>query len=258
MGRVTVTAKEQLAEAVKRSGRRSTVQLPEEFARIQDPGDTSTPLSSLFLQGEVALKIYLTLVMLTAAEPHKLRRVVPDHYWAELLGYEELNPADPIAGAGTRRVRRAMKALGAGGPEGKGWVTRTLDRGRGYAITVVHPDGPKRAPYITIPLEFWSRGWINVISARGLFVYLCLRLVLAGKKDHEGAHVSTTDRARFLIKDDTWQRGVRELEELGLARSETTRAAPDRWSTDLRIRKVYYLNTEFLKENDSRLEPVVL
>ncbi|MGY2148824.1 hypothetical protein ACW9HM_05040 [Nocardia gipuzkoensis] len=234
------------------------MQLPEEFARIQKVGDASTPLSTLFVEGDVALKLYLTLVMLTRRSPHELFRVVPDHYWAELLGYEELNSADPITGAGTRRIKRAMKALEKGGPDGHGWITRTTERGRGFRITVVHPPEPMRAPWITIPLELWSRGWINVLSARALFVYLCLRLTLAGKEDKQGAHVSTSDRSRFAIKDDTWQRGMKELEELGLAWSEITRVAPDRWSTDLRIRKVYYLNTTFLKENDSPLEPVDL
>ncbi|WP_237771090.1 helix-turn-helix domain-containing protein [Kribbella sp. ALI-6-A] len=28
------------------------------------------------------------------------------------------------------------------------------------------------------------------------------------------------DRERFAIKDDTWQRGIKELEALGLVRSE--------------------------------------
>lgn len=254
MGSVTVTAKSLLEQAVKKSGRRSTVQLPEEFVRIQQASEKSTPLSTLFLQGEVALKVYLTLVLLTRKPPHELYKVVPDHYWAELLGYEELNDADPIAGAGTRRVRRAMKALEKGGPDGKGWIARTAERGRGFKIAVVHLPEPNRAPWITIPLEFWSRGWINVLSARALYVYLCVRLVLAGKPDNEGAHVSASDRKKFAVKDDTWQRGMKELETFGLARSEITRVAEDRWATDLRERKVYYLNSDYLKNNDSPLE----
>ncbi|PBC36091.1 hypothetical protein CJ178_32320 [Rhodococcus sp. ACPA4] len=151
-----------------------------------------------------------------------------------------------------------MKALEKGGPDGNGWITRTPERGRGFKITVVHLPEPKRAPWITLPLELWSRGWINVMSARALYVYLCLRLVLAGKPDSEGSHVSTSDRRRFAVKDDTWQRGMKELEALKLARSEITRVAEDRWTTDLRERKVYYLNSEFLKVTDSPLEPLAL
>lgn len=257
MGSVTVTARKLLADAVKKSGRRRTVQLAEEFARIQEANQASTGLSELFALGEVPMKLYLSLVMLTRQPPHELFRVVPDHYWAELLGYEELNDADPIPSAGTRRVKRAFVTLGRAGPGGTSLVTRTRIRGRGARISVpVHPPQPARAPWITIPLELWSRGWLNVMSARALFVYLCLRLVLAGKADEEGSHVTAWDRERFAIKEDTWQRGTKELERLGLVRTEIARVAVDRWTTDLRERKVFYLNNQFLIDNDSPLEPV--
>ncbi|PQP14042.1 hypothetical protein C5613_41470 [Rhodococcus opacus] len=260
MGSVTVTAAELLSSAVEKSGRKSSVQLPAQFARIQKHGDTSTPLSRMFTQGEVTLKLYLTLVMLTRQEPHSLYRIRPDHYWAGLLGYEELNDADPIPGNGTRRIKRAMRNLEKGGPDETGWITRTRVPGRGFEITVVHPPGPMVAPYITAPIQLWSRGWINVMSARALFVYVCLRLVLAGKDDDHGAHVSAWDRKRFAIGDDTWQRGMKELVALQLARSETDRVTANRWSSDLSKRKVkvYYLNNTYLLSNDSPTEPVDL
>ncbi|CCK62874.1 hypothetical protein [Mycobacterium canetti] len=258
MGSVTVTAKHLLAEAVKNSGRKTSVQLPSEFARIQLPTDTATPLSTMFAQGEVTLKLYITLVLLTRKPPHELYKVFPDHYWAEMLGYEELNDADPIPGAGTKRIKRAMAVLQTGGPCGNGWISRTREPGKGYSITVTHLE-QTYAPWIGIPLELWSRGWINVMSARALFVYLCLRLVLAGNNnDQSGAHVSSADRKRFAIKDDTWQRGMKELEKLKLARSEIGKSTANRWSTDLRTHKIYYLNNGYLTDNDSPLEPVEL
>ncbi|MGO4254992.1 hypothetical protein [Marmoricola sp. RAF53] len=252
-----MTAKKLLTEAVRKSGRRSTVQIAEEYARIQSPEQAATELSRLFAQGEVVMKLYLTLVLLTRQPPHELFRLVPDHYWAELLGYEELNDADPIPGAGTRRIKRALTVLASAGPGDSPMVVRTPVRGRGARFTVpIHPPLPSRAPWITIPLELWSRGWINVMSARALFVFLCLRLVLAGKPDEEGAHVSSWDRERFAIKEDTWQRGVRELELLGLVTTATARVAVDRWTTDLKLRKVYFLNNRFLVDTDSPVEPV--
>jgi hypothetical protein len=255
-GSVTVTAKRLLEDAVKKSGRHTTVQLAEEFARIQKPDERSTVLSNLFALGEVPMKLYLTLVMLTRKPPHELFRVLPDHYWAELLGYEELNDADPIPGNGTRRIKRAMTALEKAG--GTGLISRTAIRGHGAKIIVVHSPERTGAPWITIPIELWSRGWINVMSARALFVYLCLRLVLAGKPDNEGTQISSWDRERFAIKEDTWQRGIKELEALNLVWSEIDRVVVDRWSTDLHKRKVYYLNNTFLIDNDSPLEPVAL
>lgn len=256
-GTVTVAAKKLLVEAAKKSGLRKSLQIGESFARIQNPTETSTLLAYLYAQGEVAMKIFLTLLMLTrtadATGRHEMYRVVPDHYWAEMFGYEELNEADPIPGNGTRRVKRAMATLVK---MGNGWIERTRVPGRGYKINVKHPAAPERAPWIGLPLEFWSRGWINVMSARALFTFLCLQLVFAGKDDDYGAHITAWDRERFAIKDDTWQRGIKELEALKLVRSEIGDVAVDRWSTELRERKVYYLRNSYLKNNDSPLKPV--
>ncbi|MET9030966.1 hypothetical protein ABZW96_35980 [Nocardia sp. NPDC004168] len=246
MGSFTGTTRRLLEQAVKKSGRTSTVQLPAAFARNRHPGEQAPQLSDLFRRGEVPLKLYLTLLMLTRKAPHELHRVVADHYWAVLLGYEELNEADPIPDAGTRRIRRGMDTL-----EKKALLTRERIPGRGFKITVVHPLGSLTAPYITIPIQFWSRGWINVMSARAVFVYLCLRLVLAGRPDEQGAHVSSWDRKCFAISDDTWQRGLKELVALQLVRTETGRVAADIWSTDLHARKVYYLNNTYLREHES-------
>lgn len=248
MGSLTVTAQQLLDKAVKMSGRRSTVQLPREFARIQNPTDTETPLSAMFLHGEAALKVYLSLVMLTRRPPHDLFATLTDNFWAEMLGYEELNDADPIPGAGTRRIKRAMSALQRSGPdETTRWISRAREPGKGYKFVVTHlPE--TGAPYITIPLEFWLNGWINVLSARALFVYLILRLLLKGGTDDTvGTHVSVNDRKKHAIKDDTWQRGLQELEALGLARSERGKSVEDRWSSELLTRKIVYLNTTYMK-----------
>jgi hypothetical protein len=258
MGEVTLKAKELLTEAVRLSGRKSSVQFPGGFARIADPGDTETPLSRMFVQGEVALKTYLTLVMLTRKAPHELHKPRPDHYWSVLLGYEEFDETDPTPGAGTRRVKRAMKALSdTASPTGQGWIKRTIAPGYGYQITVAHME-VSRAPYISVPIQLWSRGWLNVMSARALFVYLCLRLLLVGKKEDEGVQVSAWDRKLFAMSEDTLLRGMKELEALGLARSEANLVSTDLFSSDLRKRKLHYLNTDYLIATDSPRFPVEL
>lgn len=256
MGSLTVTAQQLLEKAVKMSGRRSTVQLPREFARVQTPTQTETPLSAMFLLGEAAMKVYLSLVLLTRQPPHDLYRTFTDNFWAEMLGYEELNDADPIPGAGTKRIKRAMTALQKSGPdEETRWITRIREPGKGYKFGVTHLP-PTGAPYITIPLELWSNGWINVLSARALFVYLILRLILRGADDSVGTHVSVTDRKNHAIKDDTWQRGLKELETLGLARSESGKSTEDRWSNELLTRKIVYLNNTHMKATMSPVAPI--
>lgn len=256
MGAVTVTAKRLLADVVRDSGRRSTVQIPEQFARISDAGQTSTQLSRLFLRGEAALKLYLTLVLLTRKPPHELFRPKTDAFWANLFGFEERSEANPGPGAGTRRVKRALAQLERDeAPDGP-LLRRRVERGRGPVLTVVPPAGRVQAPYITLPLELWSRGWLNVMSARALYVYVALRLMWVSKTDSDPVHVSVWERQRFAMSDDTWQRGVAELERLGLVRSSLAVVAADGWSTDKRLRKVLYLNSGFLLENDSPAKPV--
>lgn len=251
MGEVTVTAKRLLADVVRDSGRRSTVQIPETFARISDAAQASTPLSRLFLRGETALKLYLTLVLLTRKPPHELFRPITDAFWANLFGFEERSETNPAPGAGTRRVKRALAMLERDqAPDGP-LIHRRVERGRGPVLTVVPPPGPMQAPYITLPLELWSRGWINVMSARALYVYVALRLMFVSKADSDPVHVSVWERQRFAMSDDTWQRGVAELERLGMIRSEMAVVAADGWSTDRRPRKVLYLNRDYLLDNYS-------
>lgn len=256
MGAVTVTAKRLLADVVRQSGRKSTVQMPESFARITDPSQTSTPLSRLFAGGEVQLKLYLTLVLLTRKPPHELFRPKADFYWANVLGYEERTEANPAPGAGTRRIKRALKALEADVPPSGPLIKRRVEHGRGPVLQVVPPPGEMRPPYITLPIELWSRGWLNVMSARALFVYVCLRLMFVSKHDGDPVHVSVWERDRFTMSDDTWQRGVAELKRLGLIGSTTAPVEADVWSSDRRPRKMLYLNHAYLLENDSPTQPV--
>lgn len=51
---------------------------------------------------------------------------------------------------------------------------------------------------------------------------------------------------------------MKELEKLKLAHSETGKSTTNRWSSDLRTHKIYYLDTGHLTDNDSPLEPVEL
>lgn len=234
------------------------MQLPAQFVRKVDPDQTWTPLSEMFEGGEAPMKLYLTLVLLTCAEPHDLHYRAADHYWAEMFGYEDPYISGPVAGAGTKRIKRAMAKLTSSGPApNTPWVARVREPGKGYKIEVTHLP-PGRAPYITVPLEFWSNGWIAVISARALFVYLILRLILAGKSDRACTHVSGSDRRDYLIKDDTWQRGLKELEDLRLVRTEIAKVVPGHWSNERIPRKVVYLNNEYLKTNSAPTQHVDL
>lgn len=249
-----------LNQAVTESARRSTVQLTESFARVAAsgaPSDRRPALVELLNLGEVPLKLYLTLIMMTAkpaAEggPRPLHRETAPSHFAEMLGYDDLAEGTKPPGSGTRRVQRAMNAL-----EQHGYIELTKQSGHHPKIAVVHPAGQMVAPYITLPIEFWKNGWIVALSARALAVYLALRLMAGGrKKQGEGLHVSPYDRSRFRLSDDTWQRGTKDLRTEGLL--ETRTGIVETRGLRSRHRNVYYLNFDrvILDRPSDPVEPI--
>lgn len=233
-----------LRRAATSSGRRSTVQLPGAFARTEATGVQATPwLATLFRAGEVPLKLYLTLVMMTKTPPHKLYRDIAPSHFAEMLSYDELDELDPRPGSGTRRVQRAFKTLHV-----RKFLVLTKRPGHHPNVRVVHLGvGNPTPPYITLPLELWSNEWINAMSARALAVYVSLRLALAGKAQAQGVYLSPHERSRYHLSDDTWQRGTRDLIDLGLLEVRAG-IAEDRWTWERR-RHVYFLHMDWMLEH---------
>ncbi len=132
IGEVTVTAKRLLVDVVRDSGRRSTIQIPESFARVASADQDSTPLSRLFVKGEVPLKLYLTLLLLTRKPPHDVFRQIADPYWANLFGLEERSEEEtppqargPVESSGRSRDSRAV------GSPNRALISRRVERGRG-------------------------------------------------------------------------------------------------------------------------------
>ena len=245
MPRRTETLSDYLLKgAVNESKRRSTVQLVEEFARTTKTTRAGAvpPLADLLRMGEVPLRLYLTLVMMTAkpeengvARPLH-RETAPSHF-AEMLGYDDLADGVNPPGAGTRRVQRAMEAL-----RDKGYIELRKEPGHYPKIAVVHPGAGSdpTPPYITIPIEIWKNGWITALSARTLATYVALRLVTIGKEQGEGQHLPPYERDRFQLSPDTWQRGTKELAAKGLL--EVRPGIVETRGLRSRHRNVYYMN----------------
>lgn len=82
-------------------------------------------------------------------------------------------------------------------------------------------------------------------------MYVCLRLMSVGKRNVNGTFVSTWDRDCMHVKDDTWQRGLKEIRSHDIVRTEMGRVTTDRWTTDLKPRIVYILNNEVLINNSA-------
>lgn len=234
--------------AVNESKRKSTVQLAEEFARTtkETPAGAEPALIRLFRMGEVALRLYLTLVMMTAKADDQtavrpLHRETAASHFAEMFGYDDMGDGQFPPGPGTRRVERALKKLDA-----EGFIKLTRDPGHHPKIAVVHPQ-QHHPPYITLPIQLWSNSWITALSAPGLAVYVALRLVTVGKKQGEGRHVPPYEQARFGFSPDSWQRGTKNLTEQGLL--EVRPGIVETRGLRSRHRNVYHLNFDRVLES---------
>lgn len=224
-----------LKRATSESGRRATVQIGGSFARAEDY-TKHAHLPVLFKMGEVPLKLYLTWVMMTLAGKHELYRDSTAEAMALLLGLDspENSPAK-----GTRRVQRATAALADAH-----YISLTPRPKRLPLIRVWHPPNP-HPPYITLPLELWSNGWLNVLPAPALAIYTALRLASAGDESRP-FHIRPYDRDLYGIGDDTWTRGTAQLKRYGLLSVDF--ATPDDMGVIKRRRNVYQLHTELIKD----------
>lgn len=198
-----------MRSAVDRSRRQSTVQLPIDFVR--DPGGRPTPLKRIGADGRgqgLRLKLYLSMTMLATKEPHHLRPY-PASAYATMLDI------DDSEGNGARRVNQAQRWLAD-----VGFIQR-IPNGTHPPHMVILPlpvvaDWSGR--WITLPLGLWSNGWIHVMSGRALMLYIVLRELTGGRG---GTTADGRRKAEYGLSDETWARGLEDLQALKLA--EATR-----------------------------------
>lgn len=233
---------ERLEKAVAGSKRSQSVRLPLGFARDRTQKDPSPPLAAVMQGGgEVRLKVLLTTLMMATKAPHS--RKVASKDMAAMLNLRDAEKA------GARRVSKAYSDL-----EARSLVQ--VDRRPGYVptTTVLDPTGTGkkwdasklRAPYITLPIALWRRGWFIALSGRAIALLTILRELTQGRKS-SGAWVDGIRKRQYGLSDDTWTRGTRALREAGLLE-----VREDVYSSqgEPRRRNVYFLRLDRLDEFD--------
>lgn len=226
-----------LARAVERSGRRSSVQLPLEFVRNSANPEAGTPLAWLLQGGrggEVRLKLYLCLRLLATDEPFDIRQGIRSEYWAATLGLG--NPSVN----GKRRISAALEWL-----DKNGYIKLERRPGMPSPLRLVNPLDPMKPfavtgpRYVTLPLELWREEWIVALSGKALALLLVLREVTGGRND-KPQPLATGRQREYGLSTDTWTRATSELKDLDLL--EVTRVTD---FTDLdkrRVRNAYTLD----------------
>ena len=228
-----------LDAAVKRSQRQS-VQFSTAFFKRKRRSDPSPPLARLIRGGrggEVRLKLYVTLCLRGVGEPHDVR-VVP-HEWAEMLGLPKHDSN------GSRRVRAALKWLSECRliriKRSPGWNPEAFLRAQGGSGRTYHR--PKdRELYASIPVEFWSHGWILATPPSALAILIIL-FDLQYKRP-ETAPPWAKSKWVYNLSDDTWTKGTKVLSGLGLLKvTRTVKGSEIEWR---RLRNLYWLDVERL------------
>lgn len=186
--------------------------------------------------GEVRLKLYLSMTLLAVRKPYDIKSV-PGPAWAELLGL-----AQP-QNNGARRIGDALNWL-----EAVQLITKTSRSGLPPAVTLLNPAGDGRAyrwsggRYVSLPLGFWTNGWILDLSGTAISVLLVLLEMQGGREAKDPPWLTGTQRRRYGLSDDTWTRARKELEGCGLL---VVRRIPQGKEFDYRrLRNTYWVHKE--------------
>ena len=209
---------------------------------IRSTDDSEPPLAHCLRGGrggQVRLKLYLSMLWQAGGHPHKVS--FPAVWWADLLGLPD--PEDN----GVRRIHDAIRWLAktrlikveskAGMPSD---VTLLEESGNGTEY--VHPAKVRR-PYVKLPPELWTKGWLATLSAPALAILLILRDQERQKPSDDGIWIAPSIAKKFYsLSPDTWTRGTKELSKQGVIDVERRRFRP---SFDVvRVRNFYRLHMD--------------
>jgi len=99
--------------------------------------------------------------------------------------------------------------------------------------------------YVKVPLETWTNGWLVALSGSALAMFLVLLVRGAGRDGEVWFSPSVADD-RYRLSPDTRQRGLRDLQVLGLV--EVKRRPLTRHALDVvRLRNTYTLRMGVLQ-----------
>jgi hypothetical protein len=233
-----------LARAAEKSHRVTFVAYSHAFARslIVLPNiPPPAPLLARLIQGgrggETRLKLYLVLTLMATSHPYDIRNPPTPGTLARTL---DLAPA-----TGSRRITSNMKWLAD-----HHFIALTKRPGRTSSIQLLDPQGsgdpmdnPRRnMRYMSMPLGFWSQGWLLHLSPVAIAVLFSLRERLGGLAQPQ--YLLPDRRESYGLSHDTWTRGGRELEDNGLLTVNTITQGEDYLYA--RRRNSYWLNIDRL------------
>lgn len=250
------------AAALAQRARGRSAQLRRVFVEREDVA-APTPLAQMIRGGrggEVRLKTYLSMLFIAGAAPYDVS--YPARAWATLLDLDKPETK------GARRVNEAVSWLEANNfvtvannPGQPSRVTLLNERGKGEKYEVPGEvynkvrgkegaDIARRNRYIKIPPEFWTSGWLSVLSTPAVSMYLIL-LCAQTSEDVSEVWFSPDQASKvYSLSADTRSRGLAELREAGLVSVRRRALSNDVFDVQ-RFRNAYTLDTARLGESAS-------
>jgi len=239
------------------------------FIERLDPAATGdAPLAVMLRGGQggaVRLKLLLAMLWFAVGYPHETS--YPARGWAGLLGLDEYETN------GARRVTAAIGWLEANSlvrvvrqPGTPSQVFLLDERGTGdeyklpfKALEAKRDEGEavgRDGYYVTLPAEFFTRGWIAVLTAPAVAMLLVMVLEARYSGRTRGLwHSPAQALKRFGLSQDTRTAGLKELELYGIADRRTGPVSPGVFDMKRR-RNIYDLHLEQLRVDPGQPRPV--
>ena len=214
---------------------------PVRRRHVRSASEGNAPMARLLRSSSVRLKLYLSLLWMSAGSPHDTTFQASS--WADLLVLD-----DPL-GRGARKINAALAHL-----ESEGLVllerraglpsrVRLLDE-RGTGIAYSRPG--KGDLYFQIPVSFWTRQWISALSGGAVAIFLILLDQRRHNQPRRRIWLSPRRAAELYgLSSDTWTRGTKELAGHGLIDVKSAPVDEHTWGLKRR-RKTYLVNLDQL------------
>jgi hypothetical protein len=214
--------------------------------------------------GAVRLKLLLAMLWFAVRPPHETS--YPARGWAGLLGLAEYESN------GARRITAAIDWLEANSllhvvrrPGVPSQVFLRDERGTGAeyelpfaALQAKREQGETEDRddyYVTLPSEFFTRGWIAVLSAPAVAMLLVMVLEARYSGRTRGLwHSPAQAKQRFGLSQDTRSAGLQELELYGIVDRRTGPVSPGVFDMKRR-RNIYDLHLEQLRVHPGEPRP---
>lgn len=256
------------AEDVARRVDKRSVPVRNGFVERLDPAATNdAPLAVLMRGGQggaVRLKLLLAMLWFSVRPPHETS--YPARGWAGLLGLDEYETN------GARRVTAAIEWLETNalvrvvrqpGVPSKVFLLDERATGKAYKLPFKALEAKRAAGgeesrddyYLTLPVDFFTRGWLAVLSAPAVAMLLVMVLEAKYSGRMTGLwHSPAQAKARFGLSQDTRTAGLQELEKYGIVDRRTRPVSPGVFDMKRR-RNIYDLHVEQLFADPGQPRP---